>query len=155
MTITSSPPMRTSPMLIIVSSGLERAARQLVRFGDAHHFVHTFEHFQQPRIAPAAPPPTAPITVRNAPGGPVNVESHVDQLRHHALDLLFRGALFHHNDHDLCPLSAARSSAVGREPYRPWPARLPLSRWRSSPPCLVDDALEQPRDGVVIERTAR
>ena len=54
MTITSSPPMRSSPIVMIGVVGLEGAAGQLVGLRDAQHFVHAVHQLDQPRIDLAA-----------------------------------------------------------------------------------------------------
>ena len=107
MTITSSPPIRTSPIEIDAVLRLERAARELVRLGDAEHFLHAVEHFEQPRIAAARLPPTAPITVRSAPvdrctSKPISTSCAITRCTCSSR----RPFLHHYNHNDLIPSSS-------------------------------------------------
>ena len=65
-TMTSSPPIADVADRDDGVLGLEGAARQLVRLGDAQHFVHALLHARAAADRPL-PLPTAPITVRDAP----------------------------------------------------------------------------------------
>ena len=147
MTITSSPPIRTSPTVTTVSVRLEGAAGQLVRLGDAQHLVHAVQHLDQApgpdgparrrrarcgsrRSTGARPCPSRPGArppARSAPRSPVLPLRRPWLPCLHARDLLVTSAspaivrlAVHH-----APLEAAR---------------------------LVDDALEQPGDRLGAER---
>ena len=66
--------------------GLERAAGQLVRLGDAVHLLDAVEDFEQRNVELARSADRAENRPQRA-GGPVDVEAHFRQLRDDRLDL--------------------------------------------------------------------
>ena len=172
MTMTSSPPMRTSPIVMTVFSGLN------VRLASLYGSVIRSTSCTPSSTSSSRGSPCA-IAADRADHGPqrarraVHVESHLHELRDHALDLLVGRAFLHDHNHDV-PASCYRHrsppalrdrlvTAPRGRCVSPPTAGLPLCRRRPSivmgrlrdplePPRLVDDALEQPRDRVVVER---
>ena len=85
-------------MVMTVFSGLERAAGQLVRLGDAQHFLHALEHLDQRGVELAIAADRAddrPQRSRRA----VHVEAHLDELRDDVLHLLVFRTFLHYDNH--------------------------------------------------------
>ena len=76
----------------------ERPARELVRLGDAQHFLDAFEHFEQARIPFPAATDGADHRAQRA-GRAVDVEPHFDELGDDTRDLLVGRALLHDHNH--------------------------------------------------------
>jgi hypothetical protein len=116
------------------------SARQLVRFGDSHDFLHALQHFQQPRVELPLPADGADHRAQGA-GRPMDVESHLHELGDHALDLFVGRQLLHDHNHGVPALSVYRI------------VRLFLALGDALEPSrLIDDPFEQPADGAVVER---
>ena len=128
-------------MVMTVSSGLNVRLASLYGSVMRTHLVHAVEHLEQ-RGSPVASAADGADDRAARAGGPVHVEAHLHQLRDHALNLLFGRALLHHHDHGVlrhsCPSEFTDVLLRRGSPLEP--------------PRLVDDALEQPRDRVVVER---
>ena len=111
MTMTSSPPIRTSPIETIGVLGLEGAAGELVGLGDPQHFVHALLNREQLRIAVALPD-GADHGARShrsigCTSNPISISCAMT-----ASIWASRRALFHHNNHDRLldlTIDAARS----------------------------------------------
>ena len=87
MTITSSPPMRTSPTVTTVLSGLKVRLASLYGSEMRTHLVHAVEHLDQPGIGP-------PLSDRaehrpGHAGRPMDVHAHLHETRDDLLDLRF------------------------------------------------------------------
>ena len=127
--------------------GLEGAARELVRLGDAKHLVHAVHHRNQRRIhfVRADDAEHGAIDAR----GPVHVHARLDQRRDDFFDLRLGCPLFHYHHHGY------RSSPFRLAPPSVSRRRVIMSRGALDAPRLVDDPFEHPYDGVAFERTAR
>ena len=136
-TMTSSPPIRTSPIVDDGVLRLERAAGQLVRLGDAQHLVDAVQQLDQPRVDLAAAD-HAEHRARGA-GRAVHVHAHLHEVG---------------DDRARSARSVARSFITTTMTSALSPARRLAALHRRSrlqplePPRLVDDPLEQPRDGI-------
>ena len=153
MTITSSPPIRTSPTVIDRRLRLERPARELVRLGDAQHLVDAVEHLDQPLVGmPLAD--GAEHGARHA-GRPVHVHAHLDEARDDLFDLRLGGPFFHYYDHGFClpPVTGVPDRIRPVTCY--FAVVLAVNHPPLEPPRFVDDPLEQPRDRVGAERAFR
>ena len=102
MTITSSPPMRTSPIVTTVASGLK------VRLASLYGSV-----MRSTSCTPSSISISAVIRLPLADGAEhrsrdagraVDVHPHLDQPRDHLLDLRFGRPFFHHYNHGVCCL---------------------------------------------------
>ena len=120
MTITSSPPIRTSPIVTTLFSGLNVRLASLYGSVMRSDLLHAVEHFQQPRIAGAVPADGADDRPKRA-GRSVHVEAHFHQLRDDPLYLVVAGPLLHHYDHKYLVETIVRLSnrpVVPRAPHR-------------------------------------
>ena len=97
MTITSSPPIRTSPTTTTVFSGLKVRLASLYGSRDAQHFVHAVLDLDQLRIAGAVAD-GANDRARRARRS-MHVKPHLDELRDHRLNLRFGCPLLHDDNH--------------------------------------------------------
>jgi hypothetical protein len=96
MTITSSPPIRTSSIVTIVSSGLNE---RLARLYGSQHFVHAVEDPDQLGIDLVRTD-----HAEHRAGGArraMHVHAEFDETRNHRIDLRLGGPFLHHDDHDL------------------------------------------------------
>ena len=148
MTITSSPPMRTSPTVTTVSSGLKVRLASL--YGSEMRSTScTPSSISISPVSGLPLPDGAEHRARDA-GRAVHVHAHLDEARDDLFDLRFGRPFFHHYDHGFCRLqyllhrSCSAVPAVARASS--------CTTRRSSAPRFVDDALEQPRDRVGPER---
>ena len=97
--MTSSPPMRTSPIVTTVFSGLK------VRLASLYGSVMRSTSWTpsstsiSARIRAARCPDGAEHRARRA-GRAVHVDAHLDELRDDLLDLRFGRAFLHHHNHD-------------------------------------------------------
>ncbi len=141
MTITSSPPMRTSPTLTTVFSGLK--VRPASLYGSVIRTTSwTPSNTSRSRVSNWRLPPTAPSTVRSAP---------VDRCTSNPICVN-------------CAITCCTCSSVARSCITTtMSSPLPLActfvagvldlGFPFEPPRLVDDALEQPLDRGVVQRT--
>ena len=97
MTITSSPPIRTSPIVTTVFSCLNVRLASL--YGSVIRSTSCTPGCTSSSCGSPLPLPTAPITVRDDARRSVHVESHLDELRDDRLDFGLRGPFLHHDDH--------------------------------------------------------
>ena len=132
------------------SLGLEGPARELVRRRDPQHLVDAVEHLDQAGVGmPLADGAEhGPLDT----GRSVDVHAHLDQPRDDLLDLVLGGPFLHHYDHGFCRLQPATNLTSADRPDR---GVLAVDHPPFEPPRLVDDAFEQPRDGVGAQRPFR
>ncbi len=102
MTITSSPPIRTSSRIDHRVFRLEGAARALVGLGDAQHLVHAVEDADQLRVDFVRTDDAQHGAGRSR--RPMHVHPQLDQPRDDRVDLNLGGPLFHDDDHDYSPI---------------------------------------------------
>ena len=97
MTMTSSPPIRTSSMTTTVPSGLNVRLASLYGSVMRSDFVHAVHHLNQCRIHFVRSHHTedGAVDARRS----VHVHARVDQRRDDLLDLRLGRALFHHHHH--------------------------------------------------------
>ncbi len=107
MTITSSPPTRTSSTDDDRVLRLERAAGALVRLADPQHLVDAVEDPDQLGIDLVGAD-DAEDGARDA-GRTVHIHPQLDQARNHRINLRLGGALVHYDDHVITLRWKARS----------------------------------------------
>ena len=156
MTITSSPPMRRSPIVMMVSSAWKVRLASLYGCVMRTHLVHAGHQLDQPRVDLAAAD-HAEHDARGA-GRPVHVHAEFDELRDHRFDFRVTRPFLHYDNHDL--ISAFRfqiSDFVLR--YLFFVILLVVLRVAFRFDALnaarfVHDAFVQPRHRVAVERPA-
>ena len=153
MTMTSSPPMRTSPTVTTVLSGLKVRLASL--YGSEIRTTSCTPSSISISPASGCPCPTAPSTVRVTPVDRWTSMPISTRRATTLLDLRFGRPLFHHDNHDVPPSersqidpAAADSSSASRS-RRP---SLAVHDPALEPARFVDDPLEQPGDRVGAER---
>ena len=117
MTMTSSPPMRTSPIVMTVFSGLNVRLASL--YGSVMRSTScTPSSTSISRGSTLAAADRADHRARRA-GRPVHVEAHLDQVRDDLLNLFLGRAFLHHDDHDQSLASRPFRSALHRSVPEP------------------------------------
>ena len=100
MTITSSPPIRTSPTEMTVFSGLNVRLASLYGSVIRTHLLHAVQHLEQPRIALRGRrrprrSPCAARRVDRCTSNPISTSCAIDPLH-----LLVGRPFLHHHNHD-------------------------------------------------------
>ena len=140
MTITSSPPIRTSSIVTTVSSGLKVRLASL--YGSVMRSTScTPSSSSISSLSTLCPARPTPSTVRVTPGRPVHVHAQLDEAGDDRLDLRLGGPFFHDDDHDSTPPLLRICTPLSR-------SRLVLAVHGAAfgAPRFVDDPLEQPDD---------
>ena len=99
MTMTSSPPMRTSPIVMTVSSGLNVRLASL--YGSVMRSTSCTPSSSSISRGSTLPLPTTPSTVRDAPDRSVHVHAELHEMGDHLLHLRVARPLLHHDYHVL------------------------------------------------------
>ena len=103
MTMTSSPPMRTSPVANTVSSGLNVRLASL--YGSLIRSTSCTPSSISMSRGSTFPLPTTPSTVREAPARPVHVHAELDEVGNHFLHLRVARPFLHDDYHLRAPIT--------------------------------------------------
>ena len=152
MTITSSPPMRTSPMVTTVSSGLKVRLASL--YGSVMRSTSCTPSSMLDELrVDLVRADDAEHRARRA-GRAVHVHAQLDQPRDDRVDLRLGGAFFHYDDHDAHSHCLPDGLPRRTPPLGSATPVATLGLLAFGAARLVDDAFEDPHDGFAVSGPA-